>query len=374
MEKPFLSYARIFFLSALISALAAAGCSRSPEPEEINIVRSLSENLPNDCFQAASSPADIVFPRDSGPHNAFRTEWWYYTGNLETPEGRHFGYQLTFFRHAFACEPTAGASKWRTRQLYFSHYAVTDTESGRFYSKFRMNRESLGIAGAQASPYRVWIDDWQVREKEEALLLAASDEEITLDLTLLAEKPVILQGEKGFSRKGPEPFNASYYYSFPDIKTSGRIVINGKAYPVRGSSWFDHEWSTSALSSSTAGWDWFSIHLEDGRSLMLCQIRNQEGISNGFGFGSLSHSDGRVRILSETEFELTPTRYWESPATGKRYPLNWEISIPSEHLFLMAVPVIQNQEHTHMVTYWEGAVRFTGKGIKGSGYVELTGY
>lgn len=374
MKKNFIFFAWIFFPAALISVLATAGCSRAPEPEGINIVRALSETFPNDCFQAASRPADIVFPRDSGPHNAFRTEWWYYTGNLETPEGRHFGYQLTFFRHAFSCEPAAGPSKWRTRQLYFSHYALTDTESGRFYSKFRMNRESLGIAGAQASPYRVWIDDWQVREKDGGLVLEASDEGIRLDLTLFAGKPVILQGDKGFSRKGPEPFNASYYYSLPDIKTSGKVEINGTAFPVRGRSWFDHEWSTSALSANTAGWDWFSIHLEDGRSLMLCRIRNREGISNGFGFGSLSRSDGRVRILSETEFQLSPTRYWKSPATEKRYPLNWEMSIPSEQLFLLAAPVIQNQEHTHMATYWEGAVRFTGKGIEGSGYIELTGY
>ncbi len=374
MGKRFLSYAWIFFTAVLVFILATEGCSRAPEPEGVDIVKALSETPPNDCFATASEPADIAFPRDLGPHNAFRTEWWYYTGNLGTPEGRHFGYQLTFFRHAFSCEPANGPSKWRTRQLYLAHYAVTDTETGRFYSKYRINRESLGIAGAQSSPYRVWIDDWQVKEKDSGLVLAASDEKIRLDLTLLTEKPAILQGDKGFSRKGPEPFNASYYYSFPDIKTSGKVEINGKVYTVRGRSWFDHEWSTSALSSNTAGWDWFSIHLEDGRSLMLCRVRDKEGISNGFGFGSLSYSDGRIRILSETQFQLSPTGYWQSPATGKRYPLNWEISIPSEHLLLVAAPVIPNQEHTHMTTYWEGAVRYTGKNIKGTGYIELTGY
>lgn len=374
MKKQILSHIRVFFLIALVSASAMTGCRKISEPESLDIIQALSDTLPNDCFQAASHPADIKLPRDSGAHEPFRTEWWYYTGNLETPEGRHFGYQLTFFRHAFSCEPANGPSKWRTRQLYFSHYAVTDTETGRFYSKYRINRESLGIAGAQSSPYRVWIDDWQAREKEGGISLEASDEEIRIDLTLLAERPVIFQGDNGFSRKGPEPHNASYYYSFPAIRTSGHIEVNGTAFPVRGLSWFDHEWSTSALSTSTAGWDWFSIHLEDGRSLMLCRVRNKEGLSNRFGFGSLSQSDGRVRIISEPEFHLNPAGYWQSPATGKRYPLNWEISIPSENLSLMASPVIPNQEHTHMTIYWEGAVRYTGKDTKGLGYMELTGY
>ncbi len=360
---------------------AIIGCGSVPEKEknttkaeQINIAEALSKLESDDCFETAQKTRQIELPKDAGPHNGFRTEWWYYTGNLFTAQGREFGYQLTFFRQALSCEPVQGRSKWRTRQLYFAHFAVTDTRAKHFYSDQRMNRESLGIAGAKSFPYQVWIDNWQVRQKGDQQILTAESKAFAVHLDLRPEKPVLLQGENGFSRKGKEPANASHYYSFPRLGTTGTITINDSQYRVKGVSWFDHEWNTSALGSDAAGWDWFSVHLEDGRDLMVCQVRNRNGSANGYGFGSISFSDGRVQTFKENQFDIIITGHWKSPDTGKTYPAKWQIAIPALNLNLTAIPAIPDQEHTGLFSYWEGAARFTGRHAKGMGYVEMTGY
>lgn len=361
------------FLTAFFFILII-GCTSAPEPERINIIQALSSAEGTGCYEKASSPYDFVFPIDSGPHNTFKTEWWYYTGNLKTDTGRHFGYQLTFFRQALSCEKIKGASKWRTRQMYFAHFAVTDTKENNFISGFRMNRQSLDIAGADHTPYQVWIDNWRVEQKDGYLVLSAEEKEVLIRLRLTREKPILPQGQNGLSRKGKDRFNASYYYSIPRMSTRGTIKIKDNSYPVQGKTWFDHEWSTSALNANVAGWDWFSVHLEDGTDLMVCQIRNEKGVANSFGFGSISLPDKTYHILTESQFKITVTKFWKSPLTAKRYPIEWEVLLPDYDLSLTAEPTIQNQEHTHLFAYWEGAVQFTGKGIKGLGYVELTGY
>jgi predicted secreted hydrolase len=213
-------------------------------------------------YRRADGPAAIEFPRDQGPHEDYQTEWWYYTGNLDTAEGRHFGYQLTFFRRALV--PPAGrearASTWGADQVYMAHFALTDAGSGQYQAFERFSRGAAGLAGAQASPYQVWLDDWSVQEDVSGTVrLRAAQEGLALDLRLSDQKGPILQGDRGYSQKGPDPGNASYYYSQTRLETSGTVQAEGASYPVAGLSWMDHEWSTSSLSAGQVGWDWFSI-------------------------------------------------------------------------------------------------------------------
>ena len=366
-------------VAAMVWSLSGCGLpsGSDPDADRINIVQALSSDESNDCYETADGAIPFEFPRDHGAHDRFKTEWWYYTGNLKTDTGRHFGYQLTFFRQGLACEvapPGENTSEWQTRQLYFAHFAVTDTREKRFHSGMRMNRDSLGISGALSDPFEVWIDDWQVTEKEGVLMMSARHERVSVQLQLTREKPMILQGDNGFSRKGRDDFNASYYYSLPRLATRGDIRIEDITYPVTGLSWFDHEWSTSALSADVVGWDWFSVHLDDGRDLMVCRVRNAEGAANGYGFGSVSRVDGSFVILSEDEFQIRVTDHWKSPESGTTYPSSWEILVPDHDISLNVVPVIPNQEHVRLFAYWEGAARFEGDSVSGMGYVEMTGY
>jgi predicted secreted hydrolase len=381
MKQPINSFFFRFFLMLSVLVFLAVGGCRPAETDSINIVQALSAEAGGDCFDAATFPAAFKFPQDHGPHPAFQTEWWYYTGNLRTDEGQHFGYQLTFFRRALACEsaaPPAGSSQWRTRQIYFAHFAVTDTRGNRFHASSRMNRQSLGIAGGKAAPFRVWVDNWSASGTLDEMVLTARENDTTLSLRLTREGPLVLQGDQGFSRKGPALTNASYYYSLPRLTTRGTLKIGSQIHKVKGSSWFDHEWSTTVLGRDVGGWDWFSIHLKDGRDLMVCQIRDAAGRPNGYGFGSLSRPDGTYEILTVDQFTITPTGYWTSPSTGKPYPGEWEIAVPDKDLSMHVAPVIPDQEHTHTMVYWEGAVKITGEGgnqkIQGEGYVEMTGY
>ncbi len=373
MIRRFSTYTLVTLFIGL-ALVAGQACREKPDQNRIDIAQALSDQTDADCFQTVLGPRPIVFPEDSGPHPGFRTEWWYYTGNLTTKNNRHFGFQLTFFRQAISCEPVSGASKWRTRQLYFAHFAVTDTQTGRFHAAHRMNRQSIGIAGAAADPFRVWIDDWQAVENGSTVKLTASESSFSLDLALTPVRPVVRQGEQGFSRKGRAVSNASYYYSLPRMTARGAIHINDERFDVAGNAWFDHEWSTSALEADVAGWDWFSVHLEDGRDLMVCQIRTADNRPNGYGFGSISFPDGRYLILSEKQFSLKVLGRWKSSTTSKTYPARWQVTIPGQGLDLTVTPVVPNQEHTHVFAYWEGAAAFEGDSAKGMGYIEMTGY
>ncbi len=357
-----------------IIILIHCACDQQTEIENIDIIKALSNQKNRDCFETAKEYTSIDPLNDSGPHDAFQTEWWYYTGNLKSNQGRHFGYQLTFFRHALSCESKDDGSKWRTSQMYFAHFAVTDTHHTRFYADTRTNRSSIGIAGAKASPFEVWIDNWRVKAEDSALLLMAKSDNMSIEFELLPVKPPVLQGKKGYSQKGKKQSNASYYYSLPRLITNGKLSIASDTYTVEGYSWFDHEWSTSTLSDHVRGWDWFYVHLNDGRDLMVCQVRDKEGLPNGFSFGCLSFKDGNYTILNNGSFSITVNNFWESPKTRRKYPSEWAIAIPHHNLYMNAIPVIKNQEHTHAFTYWEGAVSFNGEGVSGYGYVEMTGY
>jgi len=349
-------------------------------------------------FTRATVPGAIEFPRDLGPHNDYQTEWWYYTGNLETADGRPFGYQLTFFRRAltpadseqsvegsdapiqpstFSLQPSA--SSWRANQVYLAHFTISDITDEAFYPAERFSRGAAGLAGAQADPYRVWLEDWSAEEVAPGVVrLQASTEEVALDLTLTQTLPPVLHGNEGLSPKGPEPGNASYYYSIVQQETAGSVTVRGQRYDVMGVSWKDHEYSTSALSPGAIGWDWFSLQLDNGAALMFFQIRREDGTLEPFSGGSFITPDGEVRPLGLDEWQLEVADTWTSPTSGAEYPAGWRIRIPSLDLELSGQPLMANQELNVSNVYWEGAVSFGGtiggQPVSARGYIEMTGY
>jgi len=332
-------------------------------------------------FTSASGPKALAFPADHGPHDDFQTEWWYYTGNLAAETGEHFGYQLTFFRRALLppSKRAQRASAWGTEQVYMAHFALTDVAASKHSGFERLSRGAAGLAGALAEPYKVWLEDWSVTGPPGgAGQLRASDGGITLSLKLSDLKGPVLQGDRGYSRKGPEQGNASYYYSLPRIATEGTVEAGGRKYEVQGLSWMDHEFSTSALGPGQVGWDWFSLQLDDGSELMVFQLRDVGGGADQFSAGTLIAPDGTARRLGPSDFSIRPTSEWRSPHTRAVYPAGWVVTVPGEGLSLTVNPYLADQEMNQSFTYWEGAVKATGtvegKAVAGSGYTELTGY
>jgi predicted secreted hydrolase len=336
-------------------------------------------------FARATVPRRFSFPADLGPHPEFRTEWWYYTGNLETAAGRHFGFQLTFFRTALA-PPGAAArapdiSAWSSRQLYLAHFALTDTAGGRFHAWSRLDREALGLAGARAAPFRVWLADWSAESAAADGLpvrLRAAEGAVAIDLVLASDKPVALQGDQGLSRKGPEPGNASFYYSWSRMSARGTVRAGGEPLAVAGLAWMDREWSTSALGPDLVGWDWLALQLDDGRDVMVYRLRRRDGAADPHSAGALIAADGAVRALTPAEVTLDTLDHWTSPRSRVRYPSRWRLAIPGAGLSLEITPRLADQELIVGTRYWEGAVRVegtaAGRPIAGLGYVELVGY
>lgn len=332
-------------------------------------------------YARATAPRPFQFPADNGPHPDFRTEWWYYTGNLAGVDGRRYAYQFTIFRTALT--PPASESTpetWATRQLYMAHLALTDVGSGEHVAFERFSRGAAGLAGAEADPYRVWIEDWQVDGLggADSVRIRAREGDVALDLVLSRTKPIVLQGDRGFDRKGPEPGNASYYYSMTRMATAGTVHAGGESNRVEGWSWMDREWSTSALSGDQVGWDWFSLQLDDHTEVMYYRLRQGDGSTSPFSSGSIVSLEGDVRSLSAEDVLLKTVDTWRSPATGIRYPSGWNLEIPATESNLEITPLIEDQELDVSIRYWEGAVRVRGRhegrAVEGWGFVEMTGY
>ena len=357
-------------------------------------------------FTQALAPREFVFPGDHGAHPGFKTEWWYYTGNLFTEEGRQFGYQFTIFRNQLSPsdadfarinqeepvlmnpeEEGARDSEWSTNQLYLAHFAISDVSKKDHVFDERYSRGTAGLAGASVDPYRIWLEDWEITRVKDS---KASDERFqmrikaemsngtALDIVLNPQKPLVLQGEEGYDKKGGEDGNASYYISFTRMQTEGLLKKEGESLAVSGLSWMDHEWSTSALDSGQTGWDWFSIQLSNGYELMYYQIRNVDPDLAPQTTGSLVTPNGQKRDLDQGEVRLEVLEYWASPHTGARYPVQWTLAIPSEELEMDVTTVFDDQEMTVSVQYYEGALPVSGKfrdeAIDGNGYIEMTGY
>ncbi|MGZ3460093.1 MAG: lipocalin-like domain-containing protein, partial [Archangium sp.] len=332
-------------------------------------------------YTRAFEPRELHFPEDHGPHPGFRTEWWYWTGNLETADGRAFGYQLTLFRNALAPGDSERASAWGTRQVYMGHLALSDLGGGRFHASERFSRGALGLSGARAEPFKVWLEDWSaeaVGNGATPMRLTARGEGVSLSLVLEAGKPPVLQGDRGLSQKGPEPGNASYYYSLTRMPTRGQVTVDGRAYEVTGQSWMDREWSTSALGEDQVGWDWFALQLSDGGELMYYQLRRRDGTADPFSAGTLIPARGEPVRLSREDVRVEVLDTWRSPHSGSTYPARWRLAVPSHGLTLDLTPALADQELPVSVRYWEGSVRLSGthagQPVQGRGYVELTGY
>ncbi|MEO8083509.1 MAG: lipocalin-like domain-containing protein [Ardenticatenales bacterium] len=421
--------------------LAAGACRPAPPPAvSADIVGLMSG--PSAGFARADGPRPIVFPADEGPHPAYQTEWWYYTGQLfvrdpadeaappawlreaDVGDRRRFGFQLTFFRSSLAPErtvageattsanamtgpngtatphgspaaptsptsPLSPTSAWTTDQAYLAHFALTDVAAARFRSAERLGRGALGLAGAVAAPYRVWLGPWFAAARPSAgprgghaaadgVRLRANDGPNAIDVTVRPVKPAALHGQNGWSRKGPEAGNASYYYSYTRLAATGVVTTADGVLPVAGGVWMDHEWSTSALADGRVGWDWLSLQLDDGRDIMAFQIRDAAGRPAPESSASLVDARGHVTSLGARDFALTPTGRWTSPRTGAVYPSGWRLTLPGTGDELRLTPLLVDQELSTGFRYWEGAVRVDGtaggRAVRGRGYVELTGY
>jgi predicted secreted hydrolase len=334
-------------------------------------------------FELALPGRVLNFPRDHATHPAFQTEWWYYTGHLRTADGEEYGYQLTFFRRRVdEGNWLAGPSQWSPQQLYFTHFAISDQQRRRHVFVEKINRPTLGVAGADEARYRVWNDDWQAELLGPYHHLQARMDEFAINLILLPEKGPVINGIDGISQKGPEKGNASHYYSLTRVKTDGLLHVRGVAKEVTGISWMDHEFGTSQLGPTMAGWDWFSVQLDDRTELMAFHLRHKDGTIDPHSSGTLIHPDGRTEHLRQEMFEVVALGHWTSPRSGATYPQGWELRVPQAGLSLRITATIANQELDTQsgtrVVYWEGSVRVegthSGQAVRGVGYVELVGY
>jgi predicted secreted hydrolase len=371
----------ILLLSVTLLLSACAPATVASAEVQVPTIAPTSPGIPAG-FAMADGSRPLTFPEDFGVHEDFRTEWWYYTGNLQTSEGRHFGFELTIFRVSLL-PPTVelpADSQWYSRSLYFSHFALSDIASEQFYAFERFSRSGPGLAGAQADPYRVWLDDWNVTETSPGVYrLQASQAEVAIDLNLTDEMGVVLHGRDGYSRKGKSVTNASYYYSQPRLAANGVVQVQGVRYTVNGLAWKDHEFSTSVLDENQIGWDWFSLQFEDGSALMLFQLRERDGATSASSSGTFIDADGKPQPFQKTNFEITILDQWRSPHTQAMYPAAWQIKVTEPKCILEARPWMADQElNFPTVTYWEGAVYFegtcSGAPVRGNGYIELTGY
>jgi len=326
----------------------------------------------------------LQFPRDYGAHPGHRTEWWYVTGWLETPEGKPLGFQVTFFRSRTGVDAD-NPSAFAPKQLIIGHAALSDPELGHLVHDQRSAREGFGLAYAKTGTTDVKLDDWHMRRGADGRYeIAIRAGELTLTLRLSPTQPMLLQGENGFSRKGKDPLHASYYYSEPQLKVEGEVARAGKnrrtTTRVGGTAWLDHEWSSQVLDPGASGWDWTGVNLDDGGALMAFRIRSTSGATL-WAHAAVRDAAGRVTRYGTDEVSFTPQQYWKSPRTGATYPVATMLTLGSApyRIRWRLQPLQPDQEldsrRSTGAVYWEGAVRVERDGRPaGRGYLELTGY
>jgi len=351
-------------------------------------------------FAQALAPEPLEFPRDQGPHPDYRQEWWYLTGNLDSTGGERFGFELTIFRFALAPGSPASVrvgpqldaegSRWRTRQIYLGHFAVTDVSRHQFRFATKLARGALGLAGAQADPFRVWVGNWDIGQSaaaggaatdtaadDPAWRLQAAGRGYVLSLSARPLMPPVLNGDRGLSRKSGEPGNATYYYSIPRVSVEGTLVRDGQPLQVHGLAWLDREWGSGSLGPQEIGWDWFGLQLGDGSALMFYSLRDRDGTEDRYSAGTWVDSAAHARPLSRSDVRIEVLGYWTG-ASGARYPSRWRLLIPAVGVDITVRPVVADQELVTSPRYWEGAVDVSGtrsgRAITGRGYVELVGY
>jgi len=363
----------VLVISALLSA-----CSQQEPPGTQGRLTAAQVLASDDVagFLRVTEPRRFTFPADHGRHPGYRNEWWYLTGNLETEQGEHFGYQVTFFASALRPDESNDCESddtWCTNHLWMGHAAVTDSTAQMHYAAEIFSRQEPGLAGVQSSPWRVWIQDWQ-------MFSAGNDfpwevevfaEDFALALQLEPLKEPVLQGDAGLSQKSPDAGNASYYYSITRLQTTGQVFINDQSHTVTGSSWLDREWSTSALAAVQSGWDWFSLQLDDGSEFMYYQLRDLDGNAHPNSSGNYTSLVGTQTPVSPGQVSLEELDDWTAP-DGTRYTTRWRMTHDQHDWIIDAV--IEDQLMAVTFQYWEGAVVVSdadsGEAL-GRGYLEM---
>jgi predicted secreted hydrolase len=333
-------------------------------------------------WQVAEPGWQYQFPRDHHWHENFKTEWWYFTGNLTNESRRRFGYELTFFRQGIRplAERTNTTSRFIVDDLKFAHFTVTDAARKAFLFQQKANRGSFGEAGFSDQDRLAWIDSWNLKMNADGSFdLAADSTDAEVRLHLVPSKAPVVHGTGGISQKAAGTGHASHYYSSTRLETSGTVRVRKETLPVTGESWFDHEWATNQLAPGQAGWDWISAQFDDRSELMLYQMRLTSGGVDPASSGTYVRADGSSATLASTDFQMTPVTFWKSKTTSANYPIGWRISVPKEELEFTIQPVLPDQELAlDPITYWEGAFDLAGtcagKPVRGRGYLELTGY
>ncbi len=333
-------------------------------------------------WRFATAGYQFSFPRDHASHADYKIEWWYYTGNVRTAEGRRFGYQVTFFRVGVDHTPT-NPSQWAVRDLFMTHLAVTDARGNSYRFAEKLSRGGPGLAGADTNRYYTWNDDWNAGVNGRGQhVLKASTRQAAVDLMLDEGKPPVIHGRHGISQKGAQPGNASHYYSLTRMPTRGSVTIDGEKFDVTGESWMDHEFGTSFLEPGQRGWDWLSIQMSDGRELMLYQLRRADGSRDPRSSGTIVDRAGRAIHLSNDQFALTAGRARFRSKNGADYPIAWTVTVPSQRVELEVTTPVSDQELSLIpstgIAYWEGLIDVAGTSggaaVTGSGYLEMTGY
>ncbi len=338
-------------------------------------------------YQSALPGYTYHFPQDHASHPSYKTEWWYYTGHLKTAQGKRYGYELTFFRvgsDAKQVQPKS-TNPWNTNNLYAAHFALSDENNRQFHYSEKLNRAGLNVAGARTDTYYTWNELWSVEQLGDKMLLRADSPDGKQDIHLLlsSEKAPVIHGLNGVSQKASCKGCASHYYSLTRLKTEGVLFLDGKATPVTGLSWMDHEFGSNQLAANQKGWDWFSVQFNDNTELMLYLLRQDNGAIDPNSSGTWVDLNGESHHLTLNDFTVKTTgQSWTSPATKGKYPMGWQVSVPSQRLNFSVTPAFQNQElftkGSTGVAYWEGSAiaqgsRY-GKPITGQAYVEMTGY
>ena len=335
-------------------------------------------------WRQAIGPWKWTFPRDHGSHPEFRTEWWYFTGNLIDPLKKRYGFQLTFFRQGLFSKARDRNSPWSIRDVYLAHFTLTDVAQGQFWFSERASRQGPGLSGTSEKEMELWLLNWRGKMEGKKIRLEARHQEMALSLSLYPRKPLIFHGLNGLSQKGPGKGQASYYYSFTDLEVEGRIKtpLSREPFQVNGIGWFDHEFGSNQLASNQIGWDWFSLHLSDGQDLMIYLLRRKDGTIEPSSSGTLVKRSGEGIHLKLSDIRVEVLDYWKSFKSGARYPSRWKIQVPSFRIEIEVFPLVPSQELLAQgstgVIYWEGAVAGTGRSggqpITCEGYIELTGY
>lgn len=323
----------------------------------------------------AAAPPQLAFPRDFGAHPASRTEWWYVTGALHAGE-RPFGFQVTFFRSRVeAAQPLH--SRFAAKQLVFAHAALTDVQGDKLRHDQRIAREGFGVAFARTGDTDVRLHDWTLRRQAGGYDAHVASDDFALDLRCATTQPVLLQGDDGLSRKGPDPRQTSEYYSEPQLAVTGSVRLQRQRFDVRGTAWLDHEWSDELLAPDAVGWDWIGMNLDDGAALTAFRLRRQDGSALWAG-GSFRARGGSVQAFGPEDVVFTPQRRWTSPLSQASYPVQWAVRTPAGRFVVKAV--IDQQELDSRgstgAIYWEGlSDLLDAKGQRvGRGYLEMTGY